>query len=49
MRFDEAGRVIGITLVNATWLLEQEGRLTVTVPGRVAIAVRDISSALSAA
>jgi YD repeat-containing protein len=30
VRYDEAGNVIGITLVNAKWLMERDGALTVT-------------------
>ena len=32
VRYDTAGRIIGLTLVNARWLLEREGAITVTLP-----------------
>jgi YD repeat-containing protein len=32
LRYDAAGRLVGVTLVNARWLLEHEGRITVTLP-----------------
>ena len=32
LRFDAHGRVVGLTLVNARWLLERDGRVTVTFP-----------------
>jgi uncharacterized protein YuzE len=35
LRFDADGRVIGLTIINARWLLEREGQLTVTLPEQV--------------
>jgi uncharacterized protein YuzE len=35
VRYDEHGEVIGLTLVNAKWLLERDGELQVTIPNRV--------------
>lgn len=36
VEYDEAGRVIAMTLVNVRWLLERNGELTITWPtGRV--------------
>ena len=32
LRYDAAGRIIGLTLVNARWLLAHEGPITVTLP-----------------
>jgi len=32
---DETGAVIAITLVNAKWLLDRDGELTVTIPSHV--------------
>lgn len=32
VRYDEAGRVIGLTIVNARWLLDRDGKLRVTLP-----------------
>jgi uncharacterized protein YuzE len=31
VRYDEDGNVIGITLVNAKWLVERDGKIEVTV------------------
>jgi uncharacterized protein YuzE len=28
--WDEAGRIIGLTIVNAKWLLERDGEITIT-------------------
>lgn len=38
VRYDEEGGLIGITLVNAKWLLERDGALSVTLPERSAAA-----------
>lgn len=32
---DESGEIIGITVVNAHWLAEHEGRIVVTIPDSV--------------
>lgn len=32
LRYDDAGRVVGLTIVNARWLLERDGEITVTPP-----------------
>jgi uncharacterized protein YuzE len=38
LRFDGAGTVIGLTIINAKWLLEQKGAIDVTVPEHVSVA-----------
>jgi uncharacterized protein YuzE len=51
---DENGDIIGITVVNARWLAERDGRITVTVPktasasGRLETSARDLAPALVA-
>jgi uncharacterized protein YuzE len=35
VRYDETGRVIALTLVNAKWLLKRDGEVRVTIPNRV--------------
>lgn len=35
LRFDIDGRVIGLTIVNARWLLDRDGELAVTLPEQV--------------
>ncbi len=45
IRYDEAGAVIGITLVNAKWLLERDGEIGLTIPSRVPAA--DLALALA--
>lgn len=32
IRLDTAGEIIGITVVNAKWLAERDGRIIVTIP-----------------
>lgn len=49
IRYDEADEVIGITLVNAKWLIERDGKLTITVPSLVEARAEDITAALSSA
>lgn len=51
---DENGDIIGITVVNARWLAERDGRITVTVPnttsasGRLETSAKDLAPALVA-
>lgn len=32
---DEHGKVIGLTIVGAKWILEREGKITITVPDTI--------------
>jgi uncharacterized protein YuzE len=32
VRLDDDGDIIGITIVNAKWLVEHNGKITITVP-----------------
>ena len=47
VRLDEAGEVIGLTLVNANWLLERDGKLVVTIPERLESSREEVAPALS--
>jgi uncharacterized protein YuzE len=47
VNLDEAGRVIGLTIVNAKWLTERDGTLTITVPERIEADAADLAPALS--
>jgi uncharacterized protein YuzE len=49
VRLDERGTVIGITIVNAKWLLERDGGLKVTVPSPMDTDPMDLARALAAA
>jgi hypothetical protein len=35
LRFDAAGNIIGLTIIDAKWLLERDGELVVTLPEQV--------------
>ncbi len=47
-RFDAAGNLVGITIVNARYILDLEGVITVTLPDRV-LECGDLGDVLSAA
>jgi uncharacterized protein YuzE len=49
VRLDEDGEVVGITIVNAKWLLEREGKITLTVPSMIEPNAEDIAAVLAAA
>jgi uncharacterized protein YuzE len=48
LRYDEDGALIGITIVNARWILEHEGRIVITLPGR-RVEAPDLGDVLAAA
>jgi uncharacterized protein YuzE len=48
LQFGEDGALIAVTVVNARWILEQEGKVTVTLPERRLETV-DLGSVLAAA
>jgi uncharacterized protein YuzE len=33
LRFDEHGDLVGVTILNARWLFEREGQITLTISG----------------
>ncbi len=35
LRFDAAGRIIGLTIINARWLLDRDDEIAVTLPEQV--------------
>lgn len=47
VRLDEGGEIIGITIVNAKWLAERDGRIKVTVPEQIETPASDLASALA--
>lgn len=49
VRLDEDGEVIGITIVNAKWLLERDGKINITVPSLIETNTDDLAEALAAA
>lgn len=49
LRYDEAGKLFGITVVNARWLLEQDGKIVITLPDGRRVEASDLDSVLAAA
>jgi uncharacterized protein YuzE len=49
LRFDADENLVGVTIVNAKWLLDQEGKITLTVPERLEVGPDALGSALAAA
>jgi uncharacterized protein YuzE len=48
VRVDAEGRVVGLTIVNARWLVERDGEIDLTIPQRqIAATAEDVSSALA--
>lgn len=43
-----AGEIIGITVVNAKWLAERDGQITVSIPERLETSASDLAPALAA-
>ncbi len=35
LRFDDSGKLIGVTIVNARWLLEHDGEIKITIPDQI--------------
>ena len=38
IRYDSEGHVIGVTIINARWLLDRDGHVTITLPQEVQVA-----------
>jgi uncharacterized protein YuzE len=49
LRFDTDGKIIGLTIINAKWLLERDGELVVTLPEQVHVAPAAIEAAFATA
>lgn len=48
LRWDAHGQLVGITIVNARWLLEHEGKIVVTLP-QMQVEASDLGGILTAA
>lgn len=48
VRLDEHGEVIGLTIVNAKWLLDRDGKIIVTVPSMLETNTADLVAVLAA-
>lgn len=42
-------RIVGLTVINARWLLDRDGRLPLTIPETVEASADDLAAALAAA
>lgn len=49
VQFGEDGAVIALTIVNARWLLEHEGKIVVTLPDGSRLETADLGPVLAAA
>jgi YD repeat-containing protein len=50
LRYDASGQLVGITIVNARWLLEQDGKIEITLPPQhVDVVAAQLDDALAAA
>lgn len=49
VRLDQQGEVIGLTIVNAKWLLGQEGKIAITVPSLIEPDADELAAVLAAA
>jgi uncharacterized protein YuzE len=49
LRFDSDGRLIGVTIINAKWLLDNEGKIVLTVPERIEVGPEALNDAFAAA
>jgi uncharacterized protein YuzE len=47
VRLDASGRILGMTIVNARWLVERDGELAISIPQqRIEAAASDVCAAL---
>lgn len=46
VRYGPDGQVIGVTIINARWLLERDGHLTITLPHAVRVEAEELAAAL---
>lgn len=49
LRFNDRGEVIGVTIINAKWLLQRDHAINITVPEHVVVSPDALSEALAAA
>jgi uncharacterized protein YuzE len=49
VRFDQDGQVIGLTIIDAKWLLDRDGAIAVTLPELQRVDAEELEPALRAA
>ena len=47
VRYNDAGEVIGVTIINARWLLDRDGKITITIPERIDVSADMLAPALT--
>lgn len=45
---NNTGEIVGITVVNAKWLAERDGQITVSIPERLETSASELASTLAA-
>lgn len=47
VRLEANGRIVGMTIVNARWLVEREGEIVISIPKqRIEVPAQDVNAAL---
>jgi uncharacterized protein YuzE len=46
VRYDDAGKVIGVTIIDARRIIERDGYLTITLPHAVRVEADELAAAL---
>jgi len=46
VRLDKEGEIVGVTIVNARWLAERDGEITISKPERLTASAGDLAAAL---
>jgi len=49
LRFDATGKIIGLTIINAKWLLDRNGEIAVTLPEQVHVERSALEAAFAVA
>ncbi len=49
LRFDATGQLIGVTIVRPRWLLESQGKITISLPETVSLRSDALNGALAVA
>ena len=47
VRYNANGDVIGVTIVNARWLLDRDGKVTITIPERIDVSAAALAPAMA--
>lgn len=47
VRYNADGDVIGVTIVNARWLLDRDGKVTITIPKRIDVSAAALAPAMA--